>query len=242
MEPLESPNDSLVQSYLALRKAIGTIGMLLPFVLVLGTMILGESRILPSISDYYYSIMGDVFVASLCAVGVFLWSYRGPDHVDDLAGDIASVSAIGVALFPTTPVGATATQELVGHVHFFFAFVFFSTLTFFALVLFRKMSSAKPPTERKLLRNSVYTVCGYAIAGCIVLIVFVMWLPTDSPIHNLNPVFWLESVAVLAFGISWFVKGEAILKDMTSAQDISLSAASPVSVNMDTVHVTAEKH
>ena len=30
---------------------------------------------------------------------------------------------------------------------------------------------------------------------------------------KLNPVFWLESLAIVAFGVSWFVKGEAILKD-----------------------------
>jgi hypothetical protein len=28
-----------------------------------------------------------------------------------------------------------------------------------------------------------------------------------------SPVFWLESVAWIAFGISWYVKGEAIFKD-----------------------------
>jgi hypothetical protein len=28
-----------------------------------------------------------------------------------------------------------------------------------------------------------------------------------------KPGYWLEALAVLAFGISWFTKGEAILKD-----------------------------
>jgi hypothetical protein len=28
-----------------------------------------------------------------------------------------------------------------------------------------------------------------------------------------QPVFWLESISVVAFGISWLVKGEAILND-----------------------------
>jgi len=28
-----------------------------------------------------------------------------------------------------------------------------------------------------------------------------------------NPLFWLETLAILAFGVSWIVKGEAILKD-----------------------------
>jgi len=28
-----------------------------------------------------------------------------------------------------------------------------------------------------------------------------------------KPVFWLESLAVIAFGISWFTKSEAVLGD-----------------------------
>ena len=65
----------------------------------------------------------------------------------------------------------------------------------------------------KLVRNVIYAVCGYAILVCLVLIVLVNMLPSDSLVLQLTPVFWLESVATIAFGISWFVKGEAILKD-----------------------------
>jgi len=30
---------------------------------------------------------------------------------------------------------------------------------------------------------------------------------------GLNPVFWLETITIEAFGISWLTKGQAILKD-----------------------------
>jgi hypothetical protein len=45
------------------------------------------------------------------------------------------------------------------------------------------------------------------------VIVVVLHLPKDSSWLSLKPVFWLESIAVVAFGISWLVKGEAIFKD-----------------------------
>ncbi len=97
-------NESLVLSYLGLRKAIGIIGILLPFVLVFGKILLERGLgIESSISAYYYTVMGDVFVGSLCAVGVFLLSYRGYERKDNIAGDIACIFAIGVALFPTKP-------------------------------------------------------------------------------------------------------------------------------------------
>jgi len=36
---------------------------------------------------------------------------------------------------------------------------------------------------------------------------------TKAALADLTPVFWLEAVADVAFGVSWLVKGEAILAD-----------------------------
>jgi hypothetical protein len=203
-----------VLSYLGLRKAIGILGTALPFVLVAGKMILDGPGIQPSISDYYYTSMRDVLVGTLCAIGVFLMSYRGYERADDVAGDLACIFAIGVALFPTTPpVNATSAQVTIGYLHFAFAAAFFLTLAYFCLKLFRKTDPSKPMTARKRQRNQVYTTCGYLILGCIAaLLVYGLFL-AKSGIKNLDPVFWLETAAVLAFGISWLTKGEAILKD-----------------------------
>src|SRR6267378_5672793 len=96
------PNGSLVLSYLGLRKAVGIIGSALPFVLAFGKMLLEGPGIQDSISGYYYTDMRNVFVGSLCAIGVFLMSCRGYDRKDEIAGYLACVFAIGVALFPTT--------------------------------------------------------------------------------------------------------------------------------------------
>lgn len=80
--------------------------------------------------------MRDVFVGSLCAIAVFLISYRGPQRVDDIAGKLACAFAIGVALFPTAPdADSTAPQELAGRLHDLFAALFFLTLAYFSLVL-----------------------------------------------------------------------------------------------------------
>ena len=214
MNAADNSNDSLVLSYLELRKSIGFLGIALPFVVALGTMLLVSGGLMSSISSYYYSIMGDYFVGSLCATGVFMWSYRGYDKRDEIAAKIAALSAIGIALFPTLPhTGATAVQMAIGIVHIVFAAVFFSTLIFFALVLFRKTNPAVPPTPEKIIRNRVYTVCGYTILACIILIVAVKLLPDNPTLEALNPIFWLEALMIEAFGISWLVKGEAILKD-----------------------------
>src|SRR5664279_4207021 len=98
---------SLVRSYLTLRKAVGIIGMSLPFVLVFGKWLFESPGIQNSISAYYYTGMRNVLVGSLCAIGVFLFSYRGY-KTDGPAGILASVFSIGVALFPTAPEGSAS--------------------------------------------------------------------------------------------------------------------------------------
>lgn len=204
---------SLVLSYLGLRKAIGIIGTALPFVLAFGKILLDGPGIQSSISAYYYTVMRDVFVGSLCAIAVFLMSYRGYERQDDIAGDLACVFALGIALFPTTPnAGATSQDRIVGALHLFFAVCFFLTLAFFSLVLFRKTRPNMAPTLKKVQRNIVYTVCGYTILVCL-LIAVVAFMSNDLPIKRLDPVFWLEATAIVAFGVSWLTKGEAILKD-----------------------------
>ena len=209
-----SSERDLVLSYLGLRTAIGIIGTALPFVLAFGRILLEGPGIQSSVSAYYHTGMRDVFVGSLCAIAVFMMSYRGYERTDDIAGDLACVFAIGLALFPTTPdLNPTPRDRLIGGLHLFFAASFFLTLTFFSLVLFRKTNPTKPPTRRKLQRNVVYTVCGYTILACIALVPVAALFLGNTPVNDLDPIFWLESIAVIAFGVSWLTKGEAILKD-----------------------------
>ena len=68
-------------------------------------------------------------------------------------------------------------------------------------------------TKKKRERNVVYYVCGWIIVACIVGILTLhigMHMNTWGPIPVL---FTFESAAVVAFGASWLVKGEFILKD-----------------------------
>jgi hypothetical protein len=207
-------NDSLVISYLALRKAVGIIGIALPFVLAFGKILLDGPGILGSISGYYHTGMRDVFVGSLCAIAVFLMSYRGYERQDDIAGDIACFFALGVALLPTIPeVNVTPRDRTLGALHLLSAAGFFLTLAYFSLALFRKTDPTRPPTRKKLQRNAVYTFCGYTILVCLVLIMVLAFISGGSPVKRLAPVFWLEAAAIVAFGVSWLTKGEAILKD-----------------------------
>lgn len=211
-ESLKSEND-LIISYLTLRKAIGLLGIVFPFVLSVGAIIIFRRGLQPTISDYYHTDMGDVFVGILFVIGFFLISYRGYERADSIAGTLACIFAVGVALFPTST--DQIDMGIIGKIHLFFAAFLFLTLIYFSLFLFTKTDPDSPPTRKKLQRNMVYKACGYVMSICILLIgiLFLFEEALLKPIEKYNPVFWLETVTVVAFGISWLTKGEAVLAD-----------------------------
>lgn len=205
-------NETHVLSYMTLRKAVGIVAIALPLVLVLGKWLLEGPGLPRSISAYYYTGMRDVMVGSLCAIAIFLLSYKGYDRRDDVTGDVACAFALGVALFPTVPDGGhTAAQGVVAVIHSLSAGGFFLTLAYFSLVLFRKGSTF--PTPRKRLRNHIYAVCGWIILLCAVALGLVHLLPDSSPLMAYSPTFWIEAAGIWSFGWSWFTKGEGILQD-----------------------------
>jgi hypothetical protein len=218
-----SPEDTLVHSYLYLRRAIGIIGTALPAVLIVGKLIIQGGGLQDSISSYFWTDMRGVFVGSMCAVGAFLLSYRGYDAIDDIAGNLAGVAAIGVGLFPTAPANPSSTAAVIGVLHLVFAAIFFLTIAFFAIFLFRR-TSEMGPSERKLQRNRIYLTCGVLIIACLLAIAVVhQWF--DAATAGLHPELWLESIAVMAFGIAWLTKGEAILGDVLPTPAVAATEA-----------------
>ena len=216
MNSTETPAESLVLAYLSMRKAIGVLGVALPFVMLLGGLILFGTGIQGSISRYDYTGMRDVLVGILCAIGVFLLSYKGHDWRDNWAGNLTCLCAVCLAVIPTAPAGeATALQQTLGTVHLVAAALFFLTLAYFSLCLFTKTHLDQAPTPKKLQRNRIYRICGFTILGTLLVMANLSLLPgqIEEDLKALHAIYWLESLAVVAFGVSWLVKGQAILRD-----------------------------
>jgi hypothetical protein len=198
-------------SYLALRKAVGWIGILLSFALMFGGfLIFGGQFPEKSISFYYYTGMRNVLVGALCAISLFMFFYTGYDKRDDWAGNFAGLFAIGIAWFPTTESGPT---DLIGLFHFICAVLFFLTLIVFSVFLFTLRSNH--PTPQKLMRNKIYRLCGIIMAACLIAIA-IYFIFIESPGSTSCFVFWAEMIALVAFGFSWLTKGETIFPDKNS--------------------------
>ena len=210
-----------VISFQTIRRAVGWLGISLPIVL-LGAYLIGScDELQPSISHFYYTNMREVFVGTLCAVSLFLFTYKGHSKLDSHAANLAGLCSLGVALFPTNILvnfpcqkNVTPLIDITFHaaIHFTCAALFFLTLAYMSIALFTK--SNLPEQERTLQkrkRNVVYKVCGWIMVGCIA------WIGIYSSFIQGQPetqtVFWFETIALISFGISWLTKGEALFGD-----------------------------
>ena len=199
--------DRVLVSYLTLRRIVGVLGVTFPVLLGVGSC--GPLR--DSISAYYCDPKVDgVFVGVLVVVGAFLFAYKGHDWRDDTLGDVGCFAALGVAFFPVDGAG------LIKYLHYGSAALMFLVLATFCLCLFVE-SDKEEPNKEKIRRNNVYSSCGWTIIGCMGLLLCrallnLLGVPLTW-LEDLSPAFWLESAMLVAFGVSWFVKGDTLLRD-----------------------------
>ncbi len=206
-----SVSDSLVHSYLFMRRGIGIIGVGLPFALAIGYATSSHRAVLlDSISKYYYTDMRNVFVGALCAIGVFLICYRFK-LLDDVLSTIAGILAIAVAFCPTAPANPTHNALVAGRFHYIFAGGLFILLAAFCFVLFPRKDPEPIQEQRKHIRNRIYVGCGVVIVASL-LFAGATQLVWPDQFAGSNVVFWCESVAIFAFGASWLIKGQTLLR------------------------------
>ncbi|MGW4477073.1 hypothetical protein [Rhodococcus triatomae] len=97
----EGRGDAVLTTYRYLRLATVVLVVSLATAILLATVRSGCWR--NSISAFYYSSVGDVFVAVLCALGVGLIVYKGSSDTEDVLLNLAGFLAFVVAVVPTAP-------------------------------------------------------------------------------------------------------------------------------------------
>ncbi|APG64809.1 hypothetical protein LPB136_05285 [Tenacibaculum todarodis] len=215
MKKSDEKNNQII-SYLTLRKLIGIIGVGLPIILPIVLLVNGNNILIQdSISAYYATEARDFFVGFLFVLGFFLLTYTGysdeskPEKINDnVVANIGAIFAICVAIFPNS-----SQSETIQTIHFLSAVALFSVFAYFSLVIFKKTNPAIKPTEMKLKRNKVYTICGIIIIVFVLLAGISFKFLSDETRASTNIIFWCEVIALIAFGISWLTKGETFLED-----------------------------
>lgn len=208
------------RSYIIIGALVGIIGVLLPFVFIIGEVFFlrGGVHVRGSISGYYHTSMRDVFVAGLCVTGFLLATYRSSEvrTREFWFSLVAGIAVIGVVFFPTgrpglaenaalcgtapEPPGCSPVQQHFGEtfvatLHFGCALAFILSLALICFVFARQGGN----TSAKLQVSCGWTIIA-AVVGAVVgeLNDFAAW--------ELTALYLGEVISVWAFALSWLAE------------------------------------
>lgn len=188
-----------------LRCFIGWLAMLLPWIVLILSLVFGYS-FPESISTTYYRDECIVpFMIILGSASILLIYYDGYDKTDDILNTIAGVLGLCICFFPCWPTDPGVKLAYVGtfrlpvvvsdRVHLTVAILFFLLLSYISLFQFTKTSGNM--TKHKKIRNIIYRVCGCGMVAAFLLLL----------IPNCYIRIWLtETIALFFFGVSWLTK------------------------------------
>lgn len=212
-----SEDSDIRNSYLSIRKTIGILGISLPLI-----VLISHGELLPSISHYYYTEASVFFIGILTAFGLFLISYKGyekdplkrdwvNDNVITLFGGIFILIVVLIPTACQTQIAQeirldcqTGSLQLYGHncttlgtIHLISAALFLASMGYLSFNRFSRSDSFR----------TFYRACGVIVWICVLLLI-IRFL-RGKPFVDYD-VYFLETIAVVAFGASWLVKGEVL--------------------------------
>ena len=223
-----------------MRKGVGWLAVLLPVLTGVGYCVFGAQRggFLDSISESYYTLMRDVFVGTLCMEAFFLVAYRGYNAFEDRLFNVLGGLCVVIAVFSmnskegapggdpdpmpgcyhaiqVTPTCvlllnnrvAMSHYELFGWVHIGAAAVLFVALGYVSYCLFTRTEPGATPTPQKLRRDGIDRACGLAIWMSLATYSV---LALAKVLESWPLLFFAETICLLAFGLSWLVKGDGV--------------------------------
>jgi hypothetical protein len=152
---------------------------------------------------------------------LFLITYKGYETIDNLITNVIGIAGIGVALFPCIVAKGSLAKvgffqvmpEASDIVHVACAAIFFFLLAMNSIFLFTLTNPKKPMTPYKKKRNFIYVFCGVAMLVLMALLVALRFGLGEADFAKFRIAFIIESLMLFAFGVSWLIKGEFLLKD-----------------------------
>lgn len=191
------------------RNLAGLMGMILPWVSLLGAIFVAHTKGFPegfwkllSISETYY--VTPPLVGILTTAAVVLMCYKGYSTKDHVISALAGLFGLMIVLFPCD---CPAASEIVGFfqlpvkishiIHCASAVAFFLLLSYMSLCQF---TQGKDDTRNKHIKNIIFKICGIGMLASLALMII--------PVEFFAKTFIVEAIALTFFGISWLVKGE----------------------------------
>lgn len=191
---------TLNHSYRGLRRAIGILGIALPFLLIIGNMGVVER----SISFYYYTKMSTVFTGILFTFGLILYTYRGTSVTGETVSEnaltnVGGVFALLVALVPTKfgvspspDIFYTHDDSIRGLIHNCSAVLFIFIMGLVVLLKFTKAP----------YYQSFYRTLGWLVMIGLAFTIYAFVKGMEN-----GAIFWGETFSLCCFGIAWLRRG-----------------------------------
>lgn len=193
-----------------LRCLIGGLGMALPWIVLILSLAFGYGFPDSISATYFVAPCIAPFMIILGSAGTLLCTYKGYDIVDNILNTVAGILGLGVCLFPC---GATsdlyigtfqlpaATSDVL---HMISAIGFFGILAYNSLFQFTKGSDNPTPNKKK--RNIIFRICGIGMVASFILLPLARFGIINIP----HVIWWIETIALAFFGISWLTKADCI--------------------------------
>lgn len=204
----------LYSSYLIIRKSIGYLAVSLPFILIVGGLLLNGGRIEISLSAYYHNNLGDIFVLAMGAAGMLLIAYRGSEKIIRGLTTLGGLLALCIVLFPTETDGAPGpygvfrlSPPVSGKIHLFCAVSFFAVLGIISFWRFTRHRDESPAERKK--HDRWYRLLGLVSLICAVLYLVIALFFKGA--LRFYPVLAAETVGLEAAGLTWLIKGARTL-------------------------------
>jgi Protein of unknown function (DUF998) len=216
---LGRPSDplSISTSYEVLRNGIGVLGFAFPIVLIVGG---GLDHIQSSLSAYYHyssaqpdqygaGTVRDLFVGMLCAIGAFLFFYRGHSLQEDVALNIAGIAAVLIALFPMDwPPYAGSAMTMAAKVHTVAATAFFVMIAYDCVFRARDTLCIMDGPRRRRAFERLYLAFGILMLATPATVILLEVTSTAAEIGHKTLI--VEAGGVFVFAAFWLVKSVEI--------------------------------
>jgi hypothetical protein len=198
MQLIGAPRRPEIDQY-AIKFIIGAIAFSLPWI----EIALTEGSI-TSISASFWWNAGpwprNILVGFLFAIAAFLLAYNGLSEIEMWLAKIASLAALGIAMFPCEC--GVPGHEILRRVHGVSAAAMFAVLTAFCYIFMRR---ARAKGHRKAQwRAAIYSLCGVGMLVSIAL--FVIQAVTKREVL----ILWGETLGLVSFGISWLTASRMV--------------------------------
>ena len=199
---LDKLREHILETYSLLRIGMALIGILFPLVLWWVGLFRGV-KLQGSISAYYHTSMGDVFVGSLCAIGVFLYFYKGVTTKENIALNFAGIFAVLVALLPTAAPSDLKRETFTApYWHGTSAILFFVAIAYVSWFCASDTLNYVSNQSRQKLYSGLYKLLAIGMISLPLLSAFLLHLFNETNII----VYVVEVIGVWVFSAYWILK------------------------------------